>query len=388
MNIKSFIAGGLLLAILGCVLPVYAQTADTATVHQATWWMKADSLMALHQYNRALRLLWRCDTTDIDVLLRMGSCSVNQGAVSEAIRPYRAILAIDSGNVTALNQLGLLYTRRYDFKEAMACFFKLHQADARNSYYCKQIAALALRQEKPELAAYWYRKTISFNPSDIEACVALGKILIAQKNFGGVDSVAMQGLSVEPDFPPLQMLLAESAFMQGRYEAVTFLLNKMVTTDTTAAQARLLGLSYYHLNQYAENIQCMNFLIQHHQEHPWTFYYKGVSLKALDDYPASVEALQLAIDGSIPPSLGTYYFQLGDAQEKRGNYTDAINHYRTAYQYSADPIMLYHLARLYDLYYQDRTVAVRHYKLYLASNDSTFAARKYARSRLNEMGYF
>ncbi|MEX2232819.1 MAG: hypothetical protein WD824_11700, partial [Cyclobacteriaceae bacterium] len=93
--------------------------------------------------------------------------------------------------------------------------------------------------------------------------------------------------------------------------------------------------------------------------------------------------LNQAIEESIADHIGTYYNQLAMAYEEIKDFKNAIRYYKTAYETSKSAILLYHLARNYDVYYKDKTQAQLYYKKYLDSDDTIRLAKKYSRYRLD-----
>jgi tetratricopeptide (TPR) repeat protein len=92
-----------------------------------------------------------------------------------------------------------------------------------------------------------------------------------------------------------------------------------------------------------------------------------------------------AIDEGITENIGTYYTQLARAYEDKKDYKNAIHYYHAAYEKSKSKILLYHLARNYDVYYKDKSTAMAYYRQYLASNDTIRIAKEYSRHRLNTL---
>jgi tetratricopeptide (TPR) repeat protein len=114
----------------------------------------------------------------------------------------------------------------------------------------------------------------------------------------------------------------------------------------------------------------------------------GVAARAHGKIPSSVTWFRLAIDKSVSGNITTYYAQLAESCEDLGDYQGAIKAYRAAYNFSKDGIWLYQLARTYDIYYKDKSVALTYYEKYLESDDTISVARDYARNRLQDMGRF
>jgi hypothetical protein len=70
------------------------------------------------------------------------------------------------------------------------------------------------------------------------------------------------------------------------------------------------------------------------------------------------------------------------------NFKMAIKYYKAAYEESKSGILLYHLARNYEVYYKDKAQAIAYFKRYLESDDTIKLAREYSRSRLNELEFY
>jgi tetratricopeptide (TPR) repeat protein len=145
--------------------------------------VEAESLIAKYKFQKALDILARGDSLDMEILLRIGQCNFRLGASSAAIRPYERVLKMDTSNLTALNQLGLLYSRSGDFANALACFIRLVEVDPSNSYYHKQAGLMAVKLGANIQAKSWFQKALNLNPRDTEASLALANILIEMEQY-------------------------------------------------------------------------------------------------------------------------------------------------------------------------------------------------------------
>src|SRR5687768_3040666 len=99
-----------------------SQNHDSVAIAQEELIERADSLMANYKFEEALNVLTQGDTSHLGILLRVGQCNARMGASTAAIRPYERALQMDSTNIVALNQLGILYTRDGDLEEALSCY--------------------------------------------------------------------------------------------------------------------------------------------------------------------------------------------------------------------------------------------------------------------------
>ena len=248
---------------------------------------------------------------------------------------------------------------------------------------------MAMRLNQIHRAQQLYTEALRLNARDTESSVALANTFMAMEQYESVDSIVQTAMTLEPNFKPLILLHARSAFEQREYESVITTLNRMLeSTDTTALTARLLGISYFHLGNFEKLISCMQFLLTNKYDFEWVYYYMGVAFRKMGDVRGSVDWLKIAVEKSISENTSAYYAQLGQSYEAVGDHPGAIRAYRSAYDFSKEGILLYHLARNYDVYYKDKRTAVEFYRRYLESDDTIRLAREYAKKRMQDMGYF
>ncbi len=345
---------------------------------------EVDALIGDFQFEKALQLLSNSqDTSDTRVYLQRGHCYFRLGDYKSAIQSYKKVLSLDSINRTALIQLGQLHARNNDYFEAQECYERLISIDSLNSFYYKQYASLAANVDVP-MATVLYTKALQLNPKDIESYSAFGNILLEAEDFTTLDSLLERGLQLDSLQPSLLLLSARSLFGQHKYKNVISVINKiLIKNDPQPVYARLMGVSYFQLDDYAKVIPCMEFLVNTKQKGDWIHYYLSVSYRELNQLSKAIEEMNLAIDEGISDNIGVYYSQLARTYEESKDYKKAIHYYQAAYENSKSKILLYHLARNYDVYFKDKSVAAAYYKLYLESDDTIKVAREYSKYRLN-----
>jgi len=348
---------------------------------------QVDELVNNYQFEKALTMLANiADTTDVRVPLQRGYCYYRLGNFKNAIQFYNEALRLDSTNRSALIQLGQLYSRSNRFNEAKMCYERLILIDSTSSYYFKQYAALATSVNDIPLAIDLYCQILLLNPNDIESYSLLGNIFLDTEEYLRLDTLIANGLKQDSIQSSLLLLKAKSQMGQQQYKRAVATVGKLIAkNDTLPAYARLLGISYFQLDQYKKVIQCMNYLLSADQKHDWIYYYLGVSYRELNDLPRSIEYMNKAIDEGITENISTYYSQLARAYEDKKDFKNAIHYYHAAYEKSKSKILLYHLARNYDVYYKDKSTAIAYYRQYLASDDTIRIAKEYTRHRLNTL---
>jgi tetratricopeptide (TPR) repeat protein len=372
-----------LFTVLACFVSAIALAQDNEVIR------RADSLMSNQQYQKALAILEKSDSSSLPVVMRMAQCSNAIGASRAAIKLYEKALLIDSDNVTALSHLAQLYVRDFNPKMAMICYYSLIRLDSTNGFYYKQAGNVSLMIEDEPGARVWYQTALELNAADQEAALGLAVLLLEDEHFAETDSVITRALRFDPASRPLRLLKARSAYAQHNYDlAISVINNILENSDTTQMYARLLGTSYFQAKQYSAAVPCMNFLLRAGQQDDRIFYYLGVEARERGDINSSVTYFRKAAELSMSENTSIYFSHLGQSYEDLKDYPKAIKAYRDAYNHSGKGILLYHLARNYDTYYRDKDVAFKYYEKYLESADTVRKAKEYARKRLQDMGKF
>jgi len=344
---------------------------------------EADRLMKNYQFHNALALMdTAADSLDIELLQRKGLCYSKLGNYSQAILAYEKIRNTDTVNTEALYQLGQLYSVSDQYHQAMDCFERLIDLDSTNSFYFKHYGSVAVKADDLIQGIAAYLQAVRLNPHDMEACAHLANILLDAEQYHFVDSMLSAVLETT-ESKQLRLLLARANLGEENYDGVIRNVEQLLATaDTTVSYARLLGISYFQLDQYSKVIPCMDFLMKKGIKADWIYYYMGVSYQQTNDLLKGIEFLNLAIEESISDNIGTYYMQLGMAYEEMKDFRNAIRTYKAAYEQSKTDILLYHLARNYDIYYKDKKQARLYYKKYLDSDDTIRIAKQYSQHRL------
>jgi tetratricopeptide (TPR) repeat protein len=349
----------------------------------------ADKLINNYQFHQALSILSDPqDSLDINILQRKGYCYFRMGSYGNAIRQFEKIIALDSVNRNALFQLGQLYARNNQFEDSYSCYQRLIFEDSTNSFYYKQLAIVASQSNDMLTSLANFFKAVQLNPRDIEAFALLGNTLLEQEQYEVADSVLTEALKINRS-PQLRLLLAKAQLGEEKYQdVITTVHQLMVKGDTIPAYARLLGISYFQLDQFDKVLPCMKFLLKSDLEAEWVYYYIGVSYQQSHHLDSAIIYINKAIEKGVSDNISNYYTQLASTYEELKDFKSAIKYYKAAYESSKSDILLYHLARNYDVYYKDKSQAIAYYKRYLNSDDTIKIAKEYTRYRLDELSVY
>lgn len=374
-----------LLALLCACLSLAVAAQDKITFSEENPISKADALIDNYQFEQALRFLNNPeDSTNLKVISRRGHCFFRLGNYGNAIFEYQRILSIDSTNRSALFQLAQLYARNAQHELASQCFEKLIASDSTNSFYHKQYGTFASQSGDPLTAMLEFKEAVRYNPRDVEAYILLGNNLLELEQYEEADSLMTEALT-KIKSPQLRLLLAKAQLEEGKYDLCVETTLSLMKKDTIPAYARLLGVSYFEMEKYEEVIPWMDYLVKNGVNAEWVYYFIGVSYREMNQPDSAIQYLNLAIEKGISENIHSYYSQLASTYEDKKDFKNAIKYYKAAYDESKVDILLYHIARNYDVFYKDKQQAINYYKRYLNSDDTIKVARDYTRYRLEEL---
>jgi len=348
-----------------------------------------DQLIQKYQYSKALVLLDQLDDSlSVDVLQRKGSCYLQMGNYDDAIRQYETVLKVDSTDVKALYALGQLYARNKQFMDSYACYETLIANDELNSIYYKQYGIVAVQAHAPALAFANFLRAVELNPGDIEAYTVLGEMLLDVEEYRMADSLLSIALETNSS-PQLVFLLAKAQMGEHKYnDAIKTTEQLMVAGDTIPGYARVLGISYFRLDEFEEALSWLKYMLENDYKADWVYFYAGICYQRMDNLDLAIVYLNKAVEEGISKNIGDYYLQLATCYEAAKDFKKAIKFYKVAYEYSKKDILLYHLAVNYDVYYKDKTQAIAYFRKYLDSDDTVKLAREYSRYKLNELEFY
>ena len=348
-----------------------------------------DELIQNYQFRNALDLMEEMnDSVSVDLLQRKGNCYHQLGNYNEAVESYQRLLDIDSTNRRALVALAQIYTRQKQFGGAVICYSRLIKMDSLNSYYYKQYGIAALQGHSHGIAVQNFLKAIALNPTDIESHALLTDLLIEGDQPEMAEHLLTKVLSLTSS-AQLELLLAKAQMGSKKFvEAINTTTKLMIKTDTLPAHARIMGICHFKLNNHDKTIYWMNYMLNADVRAEWIYYYLGMAYKNLDKQDSAITYLDQAIEESISEDIDIYYGQLASCYEASNNYRMAIKYYKAAYEESKSGILLYHLARNYEVFYKDKAQAIEYYRRYLESDDTIKLAREYSRQRLNELEFY
>ncbi len=142
----------------------------------------ADEMLNTYQYNQAISLLkelMELQPGDRSWGFKLGGAYEKTGQLSKAKVLYQEMLQKDTSDIEILMRLGKLHAKVNNLNEAYTCFRQLTILDPENAYFQKLAGQVA--EEIPEraiLAISHYEQSLKLNAGDEEVIICLAEIYL------------------------------------------------------------------------------------------------------------------------------------------------------------------------------------------------------------------
>jgi tetratricopeptide (TPR) repeat protein len=309
------------------------------------------------------------------------------GQHSEASLNLKKALQQDPLNILYKNELAKQFLRNEEEDSALVLYRSMLEKDSSNAYYWKQIAIIYEEQNKLHLRLKSLRKALELNPSDQESTLQLSSLLLQLDLNTEAKELVQKQLQQYPENKALLVQHLKASYRLKDYQAVISSSEQLFQrSDSALLIQKLAGIARFHEKDFKGAIALLENVAEKENKADILYYYMGLAYREVGDMEKSTQQLNKAIDAGISENLGTYYTQLAVSYEENGDFEKAIKAFQVAYKSSKEKILLYHLARNYDLYYKDKTVALNYYQKYLSENDTANEYYfNYSRHRVQEL---
>jgi tetratricopeptide (TPR) repeat protein len=347
-------------------------------------YLEARQLMGSYQYDAALKKLSTCYRYAPDVIdyaLQIGYCHYQLGRYTDAKLFFNEVLKQDSLQATALSSLGGIHEREINYQKALEYYLRLIEVDSTNSYYYKLCGLTAKKLNQPLVTLGFFSRAHQYNPGDIEAIDQITFIYLSMDQLDYAEQMLQKGLSIAPHNNKLLRNKARLANKRQHFPIVAEALEQtMEQGDTTNYYQMMLGVAYIRLDSFERARYHFERLLARGEDTEHVHHYLGLAYQKQEDFEQAQKHMEIALEKAISPKIGRYHADLAKVLESQDDLSTALEHYQEAWARSDDAEDLFHLARCCDKYYADKSIALRYYEQYLASNDKKF--RKYTEERV------
>ncbi len=352
--------------------------------------LRLDSAMESYQnydFERVIKLLKTQNEPSFEAWRILAKAYQKVGQLEEAKTAYLEAYEIDSQSVSVRNELAVCLLNLGDDQAAIKLYQELIEEQPKNAFYQRKLALIYDAQKEVIPAVLAYTKALELNPADLASAVNLSALYHKLQQYKAADSLIEHYLSTYPNNPNLLKAALKTAYKLRAYQKVTDLAEQLfAASDSSLISQKIAGIAYFHEKEYEKAIQLIENVIAVDRDSEILHYYLGLSYRELGEGKKATALLEKAIDLGVSENLGNYYLQLAVSFEEQENYPEAIKAYQVAYKSTKDKVILYHLARSYDRYYKDKSIALSYYEKYLEEEDTANQfLQNYSKHRIEEL---
>jgi len=349
---------------------------------------KARHYESQFQFDTALQLyesMLKSDSSNVQILARAGHCSYQSGRLKLSEKYFKEIILHDSVNKRALAQLANIALKRGNHLQAKDIFLKLTTLDSLNSYYYKKLGEIYTKLQQDSLAEKHFLHALSLNRKDMTTIKSLANLQYQMKKFDSALKTIKKGLMLDSSNKKLHRIKLRSQFKLKNYEQAIYCGEKLIHRgDTSTTVLKTTGVSAFRLKLYKRTINYLQQLPE--EEKNMTInYYLGICYREVSKFDKSLVSFNQAIEKGIPAIYHRFFIQKGMAFEDIKEFPKAIKTYRRGYQITQKPVLLFHLARMYDYFYKDKEPALNHYEKYVNSSRSNRIYTTYSNQRIEAL---
>jgi tetratricopeptide (TPR) repeat protein len=324
------------------------------------------------------------DSENIDAYYLTAKALVKKGRKNEAIQNLNQALEIDSAHVPSLLASAELLKASND--NALELYEKLIILNPTNAYFYREAAESAVASQKLDKALAYYSLAYQNDSLDLITLTGFARLLMDFRQYTDADSLLNRVLEIDPSNRFSRLTKAKIAFESEKWEEVLEWLEPLMSDTPPLTTMRYSGISLYHLGRYEEAIEVLRTLSNVLNELDYPHYYMGLSMEKLGQIDMATVQYGQALNKALSGNLGTYYERLGLVQQATGDHKEAIDSFLMAKKFSGRNIMNFHLAKSYDVYYQDQKMALDMFATFISQEDTLESPEKeYAQARISQL---
>ena len=345
----------------------------------------ADQAMQAQDYATAFKIYSACyevDTNNVNCLYLSGLSAYRNGDNSNAKKNLLKLESKDTMLTKVWINLAAIYEEEENPPKAIKYYSRLQESNPDIATYSRKLGRLYSTADSKTDSWRYYSLAYKVNPRDVKCVKGLAELAMANSQNELADSIIVEALKIDSTHIGLNLLRAKLKYKTKQYiETADILESVLGSYDFNAYYHKLYGYALVQIDSSEKAIFHLTRALATTPEDEKLHYYLGVAYEKLEENKSAIFHFEKATDYSVSPSLGKYFRNLAKLYDQGKNLPKAIEAYKEAYRYDADPKMLYYLARASDIYYRDKKIAIKYYGKYISSKDDTKTYKNYSRER-------
>ena len=302
------------------------------------------------------------------ILKYLGQIYEDQGMLAEAIERYQSVKRMEPESAVLKMKLASLFYKQQNYSSTISILKNFLKQDSTNLQAYYLLGRSYLRQERYDSTLAVAPKAIVLDSTHVPNLLNFGIACFEKNKLDSAANVLEKASELSQKSDEAKYYLAKTYAKTKRLpEAIELLETCKRLNGRYRLKAKKLLVQYYHV---ATNLKaCIRSANDYLNEKPdegFVHHFYGRALSDSNLFDFADEEFKKAILFSNEDFIKMTYFYRGYNYNSQKNYSQAIKWYKKVI--SVDPAFssaYYNLAVAYDMYYEDKSTAIRYYKKFL-----------------------
>jgi len=343
------------------------------------YYYKGKSNLAKNKYFEALENFQKANEMDTaNYLIENSLAKIYDftGQKEKAINIYYDQYLRDTNRLEPIENLAEIFRKSGEYSPAIHYYQKAIAINHTNFNYFKQLGYCLKQINLNQPAIFGYQNALRLNPYDLVSYKRLANLQNTEKFFDQAINTCQTGLSYYPEDIILKKLLGYGYYLNKELDTAAIIFNEVLAKgDTSFFSLKYLGLTYFEMQQFekAADILLQSVIII--DDDPEVLFFLGSAYGRYGEYDKGVMYLNKALEDMEPPAkqVANICEEFAYLYREMGKYELSVEYLKVAYRNSAKPTLSFKMGQIYDLYLNDKKMAINYYDGYLTManpNDS------------------
>ncbi len=341
----------------------------------------------LWQYERAAGRLERAVELEPGYLpawVQLGRTYRSLGRINDAHQAFTEVIEREPDHYEATVFLADLSLQLSRLEEAGSLYDRLIQEDEGNSRYHQKRAEVYQAKDSLAQAVESYETAHMLNPSGLSIMYELARLYYEIGEVGKAFEIIDLAVDTYDESPRLWREHGRILYAIGKRKQAAHSYKQAIDLGHDhAATWRNKGMAYLFSDQLEPGLHALDTSLSMDDEDPQTAFYLAMALFDMERYEAARAHFEHALDLQYDHLLLETQTQMAVLFTDLNLMDSAISMYRRSIDMWPDEHeLVFHLARVYDEYYDDKSVPLSYYQDFLDLETGLTQMESYAEQRI------
>lgn len=283
---------------------------------------KADSLMALGNYSKAIEL-YKTHENPTSVNQKIASAYEAIGNYTQAVQYYEFAVNNDPDNIWLNYQYGQLLSRLKKYQKAQSVFTELIEKDPENPNFLFELG-LIYEKTDDSLTLPTFQKVMKIDNNHQKAIFKIARHYLVKRRHDSVSFYVDSGLKLYPENVELTSLKAQNYYWLQQYEKAIIWFEKLIKLGESSQQIHeMLSFAYKENYDYDLAIKQLEAALKYDPKNADNLFRIGQYYHKLSDQPNAEKYMNAALLLMDQP-LDREYRELAVVYNFQKKYPEAI----------------------------------------------------------------